>query len=182
MSNKQQRTAYHEAGHCIASVQLGIPVIAAIIDPRRPHFTRGRFQRSRSTAIEHICLIALAGPEAGRHSWAVRGWRLRSFDGILRRSRSAGAAAFVTAREIPAPVDEGVYRLAAKSSFLEASRGILQNATVRSRPALSPRGCNPLHGAQRVMTLFGVPLLRPPVFVAPFLRPLLRLPAISIPV
>jgi hypothetical protein len=63
MTNKQ-RTAIHEAGHCVAAVQLGVPVIGATIDPRRPHFTRDGFRRSRNLALEHLCLICLSGPAA----------------------------------------------------------------------------------------------------------------------
>jgi hypothetical protein len=61
MTNKQ-RVATHEAGHVVAAVQLGIPVVSATIEHGTPHFMRGRFRRNRDTAIEHLCLICLAGP------------------------------------------------------------------------------------------------------------------------
>ena len=64
MTNNKQTLAYHEAGHVIASVQLGIGVLRATIDPQHPHFLRDRFTRRADTALEHLCLIALAGPAA----------------------------------------------------------------------------------------------------------------------
>lgn len=65
MTNKQ-RVATHEAGHVVAAIQLGIPVLGATIDPARPHFTRDAFRRSRNLALEHLCIICMAGPEAER--------------------------------------------------------------------------------------------------------------------
>jgi hypothetical protein len=59
MTSKQMCTAYHEAGHVVAAVQLGIPVIGATIDPRRPRFTRDGFRPSRNLAIEHLCIICV---------------------------------------------------------------------------------------------------------------------------
>jgi hypothetical protein len=64
MTNNKQRVATHEAGHVIAAVQLGIPVIGATIEHGTPHFMRGRFVRSRDIAIEHLRLICLSGPAA----------------------------------------------------------------------------------------------------------------------
>jgi hypothetical protein len=61
-----QRVATHEAGHVIAAVQLGIPVIGAKIVAGDPHFTRGGFGRDRMIAIEHLCLISFSGPAAER--------------------------------------------------------------------------------------------------------------------
>jgi hypothetical protein len=64
----RERTAVHEAGHVICSVQLGIAVVRATIRPDRPHFARERFVKDRDhgTCIEHLCLICLAGGEAER--------------------------------------------------------------------------------------------------------------------
>jgi ATP-dependent Zn protease len=62
----RERTAYHEAGHVICSIQLGIGVQRATIRPDRPHFARERFVKYRDhrTSVEHLCLICLSGPEA----------------------------------------------------------------------------------------------------------------------
>jgi hypothetical protein len=62
----RERCAYHEAGHVICSVQLGIGVVRATIRPDRPHFARERFvkYRDHATCVEHLCLICLSGPEA----------------------------------------------------------------------------------------------------------------------
>jgi ATP-dependent Zn protease len=62
--NKRERTAYHEAGHVISAVQLGVPVISATIDRKQPHFLRGRYKQSRDLAIEHLVTVCLAGPAA----------------------------------------------------------------------------------------------------------------------
>jgi hypothetical protein len=37
---------------------------SATIEHGQPHFVRGRFQRTRDLAIEHLCIISLAGPAA----------------------------------------------------------------------------------------------------------------------
>jgi hypothetical protein len=65
MTNKQ-RIATHEAGHVIAAVQLGIPVVSATIEHGQPHFFRGGFRRTRDLAIEHLVIVCLAGGEAER--------------------------------------------------------------------------------------------------------------------
>jgi hypothetical protein len=58
-----ERTAYHESGHCIAARTLGLPIKFATIDGR-PHLLRGAFSGQRSTSIESIVLVCLAGPAA----------------------------------------------------------------------------------------------------------------------
>jgi hypothetical protein len=64
MTKNKQKLAYHESGHVIASVRLGIGVLRADINPQHPHFLRDRFTRRADTALEHLCLICLSGPAA----------------------------------------------------------------------------------------------------------------------
>ena len=58
-----QRAATHEAGHCVAALTFGIPIVEATVEGS-PHLRRGRFHMQRSTGIECLAILCLSGPAA----------------------------------------------------------------------------------------------------------------------
>jgi hypothetical protein len=61
--HKLERVATHEAGHCIAALNFGLPVKTVTIDGH-PHMHRDRFRRERSSATEALAIVCLSGPAA----------------------------------------------------------------------------------------------------------------------
>jgi hypothetical protein len=59
-----KRATYHEGGHTIAAVTLGLRVITVTIEGGRPHLLRDRFRQQRSLAAEAVAIVCLSGPAA----------------------------------------------------------------------------------------------------------------------
>jgi hypothetical protein len=57
-----ERDAYHEAGHTIAALTYGLPIVSVTIESNRPHMLRDRFRRERSSAVEALAIVCLSGP------------------------------------------------------------------------------------------------------------------------
>jgi hypothetical protein len=59
-----ERAAYHEAGHCAAALQFGIPIISVSIHADMPHLHRGRYRAEHEAGLECMATLCLAGPAA----------------------------------------------------------------------------------------------------------------------
>jgi hypothetical protein len=59
-----ERTAYHEAGHCVAALQFGIPIISVTIENDAGQLLRGHYRERADLALECIVTFCLAGPAA----------------------------------------------------------------------------------------------------------------------
>jgi hypothetical protein len=64
LKNADERIAHHEAGHTVAALNFGLPVIATTIERggELPHMLRGYFRRERSSAVEALAIVCLSGP------------------------------------------------------------------------------------------------------------------------
>jgi hypothetical protein len=60
----RRRCAIHEAGHAVAALAFGIPIIAVSIADDRPHLHRGRYRAEANLALECMVTLCLAGSEA----------------------------------------------------------------------------------------------------------------------
>jgi hypothetical protein len=62
-----ERISWHEAGHVVAAITFGIPVISVTInDARNPHLLRGRYRPPHDAGLEALCVLCLSGPESER--------------------------------------------------------------------------------------------------------------------
>ena len=58
------RCAYHESGHAVACLCLGIPITSVTIDAANPHCVWGRYQPAHEAGLECLVTLFLAGPMA----------------------------------------------------------------------------------------------------------------------
>jgi hypothetical protein len=61
-SSLSERAAYHEAGHCVAAIAYGIPVVSVSIADDNPYLLRGRYHAPHDCGLECIVTLCLAGP------------------------------------------------------------------------------------------------------------------------
>jgi hypothetical protein len=62
----RQRCAMHEAGHCVAAITFGIPLVSVTIE-HRPHLHRAHYRAPDADfGLESTVTLCLAGPEAER--------------------------------------------------------------------------------------------------------------------
>ena len=64
--SRQKRLARHEAGHTLAAVNFGIPIIKVMIPNERPHLHRGFYKPTHDLGVECLATLCLAGPSRGR--------------------------------------------------------------------------------------------------------------------
>jgi hypothetical protein len=58
------RNAYHEAGHTVAALTYGVPVLKVTIDEDPPYMHRGRYDDRSDFAVEAVVVLCLCGGEA----------------------------------------------------------------------------------------------------------------------
>jgi hypothetical protein len=58
------RAAYHEAGHCVAALAFGIPIIRVTIKNETPHLLRGHYRAQHDAGLECMATLCLSGPAA----------------------------------------------------------------------------------------------------------------------
>jgi stage V sporulation protein SpoVS len=56
-----ERVAFHEAGHAVACLCFGAPIIRVTINAD-PHCHRGRWHSESDMALAHIAVVCLSGP------------------------------------------------------------------------------------------------------------------------
>ena len=59
-----ERAAFHEAGHCAAAINFGIPIISVTIEAGAGHLYRGHYRERADLGLERIVTMCLAGPAA----------------------------------------------------------------------------------------------------------------------
>jgi ATP-dependent Zn protease len=59
-----QRICYHESGHVAAALTYGLPIIRVSAGSFEPHLLRGGFRRERTSGVEALSVLCLAGPAA----------------------------------------------------------------------------------------------------------------------
>jgi hypothetical protein len=64
MFSQRQRTAYHEAGHVVAALTFGAPIISVTITAYVPHMHRARWRSDNDMALAHMVTLCLSGPAA----------------------------------------------------------------------------------------------------------------------
>jgi hypothetical protein len=65
MNTLRQRIAWHEAGHAVAAITYGVPIISITVDGDMPHLHRGRYRApSADLALESLCVLCMAGAAA----------------------------------------------------------------------------------------------------------------------
>jgi hypothetical protein len=62
----RRRNADHEAGHAVAALTFGIPIVKVTIDEDPPYMHRGKYDDRPDFAVEVIVVLCLAGGEAER--------------------------------------------------------------------------------------------------------------------
>jgi hypothetical protein len=66
-----ERTAYHEAGHCLACLAFGVEIRSVTIEGQ-PYLERGKLPFDNGLTLEALLTLCLAGPECERlHLGAV---------------------------------------------------------------------------------------------------------------
>ena len=60
MISFRERVATHEAGHCVAALTFGIPILSVTIDPP-PNMHRGAYKAEHACALEYLTVLCLAG-------------------------------------------------------------------------------------------------------------------------
>ena len=58
-----ERIVYHEAGHAVAALAFGVPIIRVIVDSAAPAMHRGRYKPpTADIGVEVMATLCLAGP------------------------------------------------------------------------------------------------------------------------
>jgi hypothetical protein len=60
----RERTCVHEAGHCVAALVLGVPIISVSIDNGTPHMHLARYRAPHDCGLETVVTLCLSGPAA----------------------------------------------------------------------------------------------------------------------
>lgn len=63
---ERERNAYHEAGHTVAAVVYGVPILYVTVAEHDAHLQRGGYQQQLDLSVEALAVISLAGPAAER--------------------------------------------------------------------------------------------------------------------
>jgi hypothetical protein len=56
----RERVATHEAGHCVAALAYGIPILSVTID-NAPNMHRGAYKAAHACGLECLTVLCLAG-------------------------------------------------------------------------------------------------------------------------
>jgi hypothetical protein len=62
MTDDATRCAYHESGHAVACLCLGIPLTYVTMDADNPHCMRARYRPAHAAGLECLVTMCLAGP------------------------------------------------------------------------------------------------------------------------
>ena len=59
MVSFRERVATHEAGHCVAALTFGIPILSVTID-QAPNMHRGAYRAEHACGLEYLTVLCLA--------------------------------------------------------------------------------------------------------------------------